>query len=280
MPIKVEPTGAALGARVTGIDLSRELTATEIAEIRAAWLDHLVLIFPDQVLSEADQVRFTQYFGEMPLRKRYEGRQNADAAYKSIMLVTNVRENDKPIGSLPDGEMMFHSDGAYDPDPYMYTLLYAVELPSWGGDTLFANMYRAYEMIPGALKARLRGSCGVQGYYSGAVTTADRDGNYSGEVQHPLFIRHAETGRTALYASRLMTVGIAGIAESEAVEILGTLFDLTEQADNIYAHKWSIGDFVMWDNRCVTHARTDFPRNERRMLRRSTVQGVRPEMAI
>ena len=279
MSIRVKPTGTALGARVTGIDLSQELSEQQVGEIHEAWLDHLVLIFPGQDLSEEDQVRFTLRFGEMPKRKRYENRAEKSTSDKSIMLVSNIRENGKPIGSLPDGEMMFHSDGAYDQDPYKYTLLYAVELPSQGGDTLFANMYRAYESLPEALKQKLKGCHGVQGYYGGAVVKGINPGAYSGEVEHPLFIRHPDTGRTAIYASRLMTVRIAEFSESESNDLLDQLFDHIERPENIYAHKWELGDFVMWDNQCTVHARTDFPREERRLLRRTTVQGVRPVLA-
>lgn len=279
MALTIKPTGAALGASVTGVDLSCPLTPSLVEEIYQIWMDHQVLIFPDQNLTEEDQVRFTLNFGEMPKRKRYEARPNTTVADRSIMLVTNVRENGEPIGSLPDGEMMFHSDGAYDPDPYKFTLLYAVELPSWGGDTLFADMYSAYDGLPDTLKARLAQFHGIHGYYSGAVLKSDTGGNWSGEVQHPLFIRHDDTGRTALYVSRLMTVGIAEIPGKEGQAILEELFARIERPENIYIHRWKIGDFVMWDNRCTAHARSDFPREERRMLRRTTVQGIRPRMA-
>lgn len=279
MALKIKPTGEALGASVTGVDLSRPLSQLLVAEIYQIWMDYQVLIFPDQTLTEEDQVRFTLNFGEMPRRKRHDTRPNTDALDRSIMLVTNVRENGKPIGSLPDGEMMFHSDGAYDLDPYKFTLLYAVELPSWGGDTLFANMYAAYDGLPETLKVRLAQFHGIHGYYSGAVLKSDTGGSWSGEVQHPLFIRHDDTGRTALYVSRLMTVGIAEMPGDEGQAVLDELFAHIERPENIYVHNWTVGDFVMWDNRCTVHARRDFPSDERRMLRRTTVQGIRPQMA-
>ncbi len=279
MGIRIEPTGAAVGARIYGVDLSQDISEQDFKAIHQAWLDHLVIIFPGQTLTEEDQVRFTLRFGEMPKRKRYEGRPEANTTHQSIMLVSNIRENGRPIGSLPDGEMMFHSDGAYDVAPYRYTLLYAVELPSHGGDTLFANMYRAYETLPEDVKQKLAGCHGVQGYYSGSVIKGVNAGDYSGEVMHPLFVRHEETGRTALFASRLMTVRIAELSQQDSDELLAVLFDHIERADNVYAHRWTVGDFVAWDNRCTVHARTDFPENERRLLRRTTVQGTAPGMA-
>ena len=244
MAIVVEALSAPVGARITGVDLSAPLDEDAYRTIHQAWLDHQVLIFPDQKLSEDDQIRFTKLWGE-----------------------------------LPDGEMMFHSDGAYDRDPYRYTLLYAVELPSTGGNTLFADMYGAYDTLPGDLKRRLAGCTAEQGYYAGTVHKDQPAGPYSGDFVHPLFIRHEETGRTALYVSRLITRRIVEMDEAESAEVLETLFDHCEQSSLIYEHVWTRGDFVMWDNRCLNHARTDFPETERRLLRRTVVQGVRPEPA-
>ncbi len=280
MTIDVQPTGAAVGARITGIDLSRELDAAAFDTIHRAWLDHQVLVFPGQSLSEQDQIRFSRHWGELPVRDRYQTRHERDVKDRSIMLVSNIRENGQQIGSLPDGEMMFHTDGAYDRDPYRYTLLYAVELPSTGGNTLFADMYGAYETLPEDLKRRLAGCTAMQGYYAGTVQKDRPSGAYSGDYVHPVFIRHEETGRTALYVSRLLTLRIVEMEPAESDEILETLFDHCEQPSLIYEHVWTMGDFVMWDNRCLNHARTDFPETERRLLRRTVVQGVQPEPAL
>ena len=279
MTMKVEPTGAATGARITGVDISQELDGDIVAAIHAAWMDHQVLIFPDQDLTEDEQVRFARLWGEFPKRERYDYRAEKDTADKSIMLVSNIRENGKPIGSLPDGEMMFHTDGAYDEHPYNYSMLFAVELPSVGGNTMFANMYKAYETLPDDLKRKLASCTALQRYYSGTVQRGQHMGTYSGEFSHPVFIEHNETGRTALYVSRLLTMAINELPEAESDEILNFLFDHSEQPELYYEHVWSPGDFVMWDNRCLNHARTDFPDTERRLLRRNVIQGVRPERA-
>ena len=278
MAIKIEPLSAPLGARVTGIDLSEEPDAATWEAIHRAWLDYLVLVFPGQDLTEQEQIRFSRHWGEFPVRKRFEDR-DTKVSDKSIMLVSNIRENGKPIGSLPDGEMMFHTDGAYDEHPYRYTLLHAIELPSVGGNTLFANMYKAYETLADDLKRKLAGCHGVQGYYANTVNKNDPVAAYSGDFTHPLFIRHEETGRTSLYVSRLMTLRIPELPQEESDEILEFLFDHSEKRELIYEHVWTKGDFVMWDNRCTNHARTDFPETERRLLRRTVIQGVRPEPA-
>ena len=279
MTIRIEPVSEALGARVTGIDLRREPDPDSWAAIHRAWLQYQVLVFPGQALSEDEQIRFSKHWGEFPRRKRFEDRAEKDIADRSIMLVSNIRENGQPIGSLPDGEMMFHTDGAYDEHPYRYTLLHAIELPSVGGNTLFANMYKAYDTLPGDFKRTLGGCHAVQGYYAGTVQKGAPAGAYSGDFTHPVFIAHEETGRTALYVSRLLTLRIVELPEDESAAVLDRLFDHCERRELIYEHVWTKGDFVMWDNRCVNHARTDFPRTERRLLRRTVIQGVRPEPA-
>ena len=286
MPIEVAPLDAALGARITGIDLSRPLSDTEFASVHAAWLDHQVLIFPDQNMDDEDQVRFSQLFGDLPDKAVHsKGTKSGQQRHKSVMLVTNIREDGEVIGSLPDGEMHFHTDGAYERDPYRYTMLYAIEVPREGGDTMFANMYRAYETLPEELKERLDGVEAEQGFYTGVdvsdeMKQALRIDGYDGKAVHPVFIRHEETGRTAIYVNRLLTRRIIGCSDDESRELLSRLFDHSEQSDMVYQHKWRPGDFVAWDNRCTNHARTDFSGGQRRLLRRTTVQGVKPEPAL
>jgi taurine dioxygenase len=278
--VTVTPLDAPLGARITEIDLGQPLTKDDYAVIHRAWLDHQMLVFPGQKLSEEDQIRFTTHWGEMPVRNRYAGRREADRrSHESIMLVSNIRENGEPIGSLPDGEMMFHTDGSYDEHPYRYTMLYAVEVPSVGGDTLFANMYKAYETLPETLKRRLAEVNARHGYYAGRHVTPEIKailgvGDVPDAFTHPLFTVHEETGRPVLYLSRLLTHSLVDVPDGDA--LLDELLDHAERTDLIYAHRWIPGDFVIWDNRCLNHARTDFPSGERRLLRRTTVQGVRP----
>jgi len=285
MTIKVEPLDAPLGARVTGIDLANEPDAAGWAAIHRAWLEYQVLVFPGQHLSEADQIRFTLHWGEMPVRGRYAGRrEERRRAHQSVMLVSNIREDGEPIGSLPDGEMMFHSDGSYDEHPYRYTTLYALEVPSRGGNTMFADMYGAYTTLPEDLKRRLAGAKARHGYYAGRGVTPEIKATLaitesSDSWVHPLFTVHEETGRPVLFASRLLTESIVGLSEAESDALLERLFAHMERRELIYEHVWRPGDYVIWDNRCVNHARTDFPAGERRLLRRTTVQGRRPEAA-
>ena len=273
----IEKLTDVVGARVTGLNLAEKLDDETHSKLHKAWLDHQVLVIPAQDFTEDEQIRFARRWGNFPKRERYEDRAEKNIADKSIMLVSNIRENGKPIGSLPDGEMMFHTDGAYDEHPYNYTMLFAIELPSSGGNTLFANMYAAFDALPGDIKQKLADCTAHHGYYSGTVQRDQPIGNFNGEFSHPVFIEHNETGRTALFVSRLLTLRINELPEAESDEILEFLFDHSEKREFIYQHEWQLGDLVMWDNRCLNHARTDFPREERRLLRRNVIQGIRPE---
>ncbi len=285
MTITVEPLNAPVGAIVTGVDLGGELDEAGWAAIHQAWLKHQVLVFPRQRMDEDDQIRFTLHWGDMPVRTRYAGRREENRrAHQSVMLISNIREDGKPIGSLPDGEMMFHSDGQYDEHPYRYTTLYALEVPSSGGNTLFADMYGAYETLPEDLRRRLADARARHGYYAGRGVTPEIKATLAVGAstdcwEHPLFTAHEETGRAVLFASRLLTESIVGLPAAESDELLGFLFDHAERSALIYEHVWRPGDYVVWDNRCINHARTDFSPDERRLLRRTTVQGVRPEAA-
>ena len=165
--LAVKPLSPALGAEIVGLDLRQELGAGTVADILDTWHQHLVLVFRDQQLSEDEQIRFARHFGVLEKRRRPSEARNEAAMIKYpelTMLVSNIRENGKLIGSLPDGEMHFHSDFCYLEKPAKGTFLYAIEVPSRGGDTLFLNMYKAYETLPPALKAHVEGRKAVNAY--------------------------------------------------------------------------------------------------------------------
>ena len=280
MSITVEPVSDAVGARITNIDLREDMSPEIFKSVHQAMMDYQVLVFPGQEFNEEEQVRFTAHFGELGGRNRKVPTAEGDrVAHPGIMLISNIRKDGKPIGSLPDGEMMFHSDGAYAKRPFRYTLLYAIEIPSVGGNTKFANMYKAYDALPEEMKTRLADARAEQVYYAGSVQKDKPSDSLTGQRLHPLFIAHEETGRTSLYASRLITTRIDGLPEAESDEILEQLCDIGERNEFVYEHVWTPGDFVMWDNRCTNHARTDFSQGERRLLRRTTVMGVDPVAA-
>lgn len=264
-----------LGAEVRGLDISRPLdTATRDALIEA-WLEHMVLKFPGQDLSPEAQRRFCETFGTLGGRSRKAGDRPEGAGEEHIMLVTNVRRNGVPIGSLPDGEMYFHHDKCYVPVPDWGTMLYAMEVTDTGGHTLFANMCEAWDTLPDDLRRAIDGRRVLHIYkYLPAERVDLRDGidGYD-HCWQPAVVTHPKSGRRALYVNELMTSLVDGCSETESRELLDALMDHVRSADVIYEHKWTKGDLVMWDNWCTMHARTDFPPDQTRMLRRYTIRG-------
>ena len=275
--LTVTPLSEALGAKVTGVDIGKPLTAQLVKEITQAWHDYIVLIFPEQELTQSQQLDFAKEFGDTGTRSRRPEQRPEGANYNdAIMLVTNVKdEKGRYVGSLPDGEMYFHHDMCYMPKPHKGTMLYAIDIPSTGGNTRFSNMYRAYDLIPDKLKKELKDRTALQVYDYHMTQTVDIDGDMTGihNRSQPIFVRHPETGRTALYVNRLMTARIDGIPRDESDAILEELYIISESASNFYEHTWTEGELAMWDNYCSCHARTDFPANERRLLRRCTLLG-------
>ncbi len=195
-----------------------------------------------------------------------------------IMLISNIRENGEPIGALPDGEMMFHHDMIHKEIPSKATLLYSVEIPSYGGNTLFASGYAAYETLDPAIRAPLEGKRALQHYNYGSTQRGDDRGVEAfNECIHPVFRTHEDTGRKAVYVNRLMTVKVEGMDSGQSTRLLNAVFDHAENPEFVYSHVWRTGDLILWDNRCSSHARTDFPSTERRLMLRTTVKGtVRP----
>ncbi|MDC0033109.1 TauD/TfdA family dioxygenase [Alphaproteobacteria bacterium] len=278
MPLTITPFAAPLGAEITGIDLRKPLDKGTVGRIYAAWLDHVVLVFRDQELSKDEQVTFANHFGTVGDRATPKDKQNEIShGYDGrIMLVTNLRDGEgNYIGSLQDGEMWFHHDQSYMLAPHKATLLHAIELPSVGGNTKFANMYKAYENVPDALKEKLRGRKVLQAYNRSTIDRVD-PAQCLDDIAHqwqPIFVRHPETGRIALYISHLISAQIDNLRRDESEAILDDLIAIAEDPGVVYEHVWRDGDLLMWDNRCSTHARTNFPPEETRLLRRCTLEG-------
>ena len=278
--IKVRLLSEACGAEISGVDLSKPLSEAEVAAIKDAWGKHLVLVFRGQKVSQEDQLRFAAYFGDLgsrkkapeALRSRAEGTQQDN---EKVLLVSNIKVDGKPIGAFGEGEFWFHIDSGYTAKPYKYTFLYALELPSRGGNTMFSNMYKAYDAVPAVLKDKLKGKKALHIHEYNRAKQASSSGDISGipHHYHPIFITHPDTGRKTLFVDRLMTTRIEGVSEAESDAILDQLYEIGERRDYIFEHVWQLGDFLMWDNRCTIHARTDFPKEERRLLRRCTVEG-------
>ena len=275
--MKVTPLSKALGAEITDLDLRKPLDAAAVKAIRDAFDQHIFVVFREQELSEDDQLRAAGYFGKVHIRRRPVTTRDPGGAFDTpFMLVTNIVENGKSIGVFGDGEMWFHHDTSYYPEPHRATLLYSMKLPSWGGNTCFSNMYKAYENIPQPLRDKLEGKKVLQVHDYKRRERLDIDKIDLNAVRHheqPIFITHPATGRKALYISRLMSARILGLARDESETVLEKLFDISEDPAIVYEHEWKLGDLVIWDNWCSIHARKDFPREEPRLMRRLTIEG-------
>jgi taurine dioxygenase len=278
MAIGVERLSDAIGARITGVDLRGGLDDATMQEIRQAWLEHFVIVIPGQDLSGDDQIAFTEWFGP---RQEVRTVKVVDKGPQNFMYVANKSVDGMP-GVLPDGEMMFHTDQCYYETPSRATILFALEVPSKGGNTQFANAYRAYDSLSDEMKQRLRGlkAHNVYDYDANATIKAKESAPDAPRWEHPVVIRHPETGREVLYVNRLMTDHIVGMDRAESDALLEELFAVLEDPAYQYEHVWTAGDLVMWDNLCTLHARTWFDPSETRVLRRTTVSGKPPVAAF
>ena len=273
--MEVVALSSALGAEIRGVDASRPLDDATFARILDAWHRHLVILLRGQTLDEEQQVRFAERFGELsPIHTSHHSATN-----KAVMYIGNRKKDGKIVGALPLGEMQFHSDQCYRERPAMGTMLYSIEIPAEGGNTLFANAYRAWEVLPAEVRQRVDGRKAVQVYdYDGGVLdrkhmVAPKDGM---SFAHPVARTHPATERKALYVNRLMTHHIEGLPHEESERLLGLMFETIERPEFIYEHRWRIGDLLLWDNRCTLHARRDFNPGENRWMRRVTIMGDRP----
>lgn len=277
MSIIVTPTGAALGARVTGVDLSQELVPETVDKIRAIIHEHLVVIFPAQEFSARDQLRFAEYLGPVARRKMPEDYEIPLSSREEpgIVYVSNMRDaSGKPDGVIPDGEMWFHHDTCYKPEPDRFTMLYSIKVPRKGGNTMWANMIDAWSTLPSDLREALSGRRVLNVYDYATIDRPDLDDLDS--VEHawqPAVVTHPVTGGEALFVNRLMSCRIEGFDDTESSDILTATFDHAEQRAFIYEHHWAVGDFVIWDNLACTHARTHFDIGDDRRLRRCKVNG-------
>jgi taurine dioxygenase len=273
--LETRPLSPSVGAEIIGVDVSRPLDAATAQAVRDIWYRSQVILLRGQTLDEDQQVAFAECFG--PLNRSHTQKPHHSKKNNAVMYVSNVRENGELIGAHPDGEMQFHTDQAHQEKPSSATMLYAMEIPREGGNTLFANVYAAYDELPPALKQKIEGKRAINGYdYAHGETrgTVLREGIPF--ASHPIVRTHPATGRKALYVNRLMTLFIEGMLADESEELLMQLFAHQEQTKFVYEHVWRPGDVVVWDNRCTLHARTDFSAAERRMLRRVTMMGEKP----
>ncbi|MBB6124218.1 TauD/TfdA dioxygenase family protein [Sphingobium subterraneum] len=274
----------AIGAEVLGLDLSVPLAPEVVADLIALWEDRSVLVFRDQKLSPQDQLRVTDYFGppSQNEHKKDIGVDLPEQETPGIVLISNVQVDGKPIGSIGDGELWFHSDNCYLPKSAKASLLYAVEIPRAGGETRYASGYAAYQALSPETKAKLNGVMAdyVFDYKINTQTRRFKPGPDAFHAVHPAVVLHPGTGRPALFVNRQTTERLIGMDPEESEALLQELFDFQERPEFVYDHQWRPGDLAIWDNRSCLHARKDFDPGERRTMRRTTAGEQKLEPAL
>ncbi len=255
--MKVRRLGPQIGAEIEGVDI-KKLDDAEFAGIYRAWLDHNVVVVPGQQLEIDDFLRYSRRFGVVHPHPS-----------------KSTRHPDHHMAIYRRGAEGWHTDGAYDEEPFKATQLYALAVPSTGGDTFFASMYAAYEALPQRLKQLLDGRKGAFTYGGRRKATAllneeDRDWT---PVFHPIVRTHPETGRKGLYFDPGKILRIDGLTESESDAVIDELTSRMIQPDAEYRHKWRKGDVVIWDNRCSYHkAAGDYPPEQDRIHWRVSIK--------
>ena len=249
------------------------------AEVYRAWLEHSVLLFRDQQLSDADLIGFSRRFGSLDQAPIQENGRRFVDGHPEIYVVSNVVEKGVAIGSLGAGEAVWHTDMSYLPDPPKASALYALEVPPAGGDTSFCTMYGAWDALPQDLRAtalglRVKhdGTYNSGGYVRAGVTPTDDPRTAPGTF-HPLVCAHPETGRRHLYLGRRRNAWLEGLPLDESNAMLDRIWE-TATADALtWRHQWRAGDLVLWDNRCVMHRRDAFDPGSRRIMHRTQIKG-------
>jgi taurine dioxygenase len=273
--LDIRPIAGAIGAEIHNVDL-REPDEATVAAIRRAWLRHLVVFFRDQHLMPAQLVAFARRIGEpieYPFLKGLDG-------FTEITPVVKLEHEKINFGGI------WHSDTAYLERPPMASMLLAREVPPHGGDTLFANMYLAYEMLSPGMRRLLDSLVGVNSSARADVskTREDRlkdaardDAAREYVAEHPVVRTHPETGRKALYVNRGHTARFAGMTEAESAPLLDFLFAHQTRAEFTCRFRWEIGSLALWDNRCAQHYPLNDYHGHRRVMHRVTLAGDRPE---
>ena len=285
MSIEVVPSGQACGAAVRGVDLTRPLDPPTVAAIRAAWLEHHVLSFPEQPVSDDDLERFARYFGPYgvdPFFEAIDGREHIAAIHR------------RPDEQAPLFAESWHADWTFQEFPPDGTCLASRIIPPVGGDTLYADQVAALAALPVGIRRRIEGAVAIHsartayapdGMYGEKAEERDRsmrivvsDEAYRTQT-HPLIRTHPESGRPAIYSTFGYIVGIEGMPDDEAVELLVELYKHQTRDEFVYRHEWEPDMLVMWDNRSVLHRATGGFEGYERLLHRTTI-GYNPDVGV
>ena len=273
--IEVKPVAGALGAEIAGVDMARDLDEEVVAEVRHALLEHLVIFLRDQKATPQQQVAFAKRFGQPIEYPQLKGLPEAPM----ITPVVKLEHERHNFGGI------WHSDTTYLAEPPMGSMLLAREVPPYGGDTMFANQYLAYEALSDGLKKTLDGLVGVSSSAKADVSRTREDAlRQAGasatpkmlQAEHPIVRTHPETGRKALYTSDAHTACIRGWTEAESLPLLRFLWQHQVKAEFTCRFRWEVGSLAFWDNRCAMHNPINDYHGFRRVMHRITLAGDRP----
>jgi taurine dioxygenase len=277
--IDIVPAGKALGAEAKNVDLKRLDDATFAALLRA-FHDHSVLLVQGQTLSDQDLIAFSRRFGELDWAPVQENGRRFVEGLPEIYIVSNVKQNGEPIGSLGAGEAVWHTDMSYLEAPPIASALYALEIPPVGGNTSFCSMYAIHDALAPELKHRIAGlkikhdgTYNSGGFLRQGVTPTDDPRTSPGAI-HPLVCKHPDTGREMLYLGRRRNAYLVGLELAESEALLNELWAYVERPEFAWEHVWQVGDLVIWDNRCTMHRRDPFDDSSRRIMHRTQIKGV------
>ena len=264
--MQVSPLAEGFAARITGVDLSKPLDDDLFAEIRSLWMEHRIVVFPDQTLDDDTLVAFAERFGRL-------------FVHAQTSLLSKKRKEVMELSNLPEAErktthdLDWHTDQTYTPQPVFGTMLYGLVAPIEGGETLIADLAGAYASLPETLGDRVEG---VSAVYSAEPRPMVRETPLNEDEKqripdctHPLVRTHPYLGRKALYLSPLHMKTIGDLSEDDSLDLIRELAAHATQPAHVYRHRWTVGDLIMWDNTSVMHRRTPFPPDVPRHLKRA-----------
>jgi alpha-ketoglutarate-dependent taurine dioxygenase len=285
--LTVRKLAPALGAEVRGIDMRQPLDPKTFHELHDIWMEHLVLVFPEQHITDAEHVSFTRNFGEPEI---FHQKIIRSERVKEIFRVSNVDENgvlmppDHPVAQQVALAQSWHTDSSYRTIPCTGALLHGVEVSRTGGETQFTNMYLAYEALPDSLKRQIEGRKARHNFaylhtQANLKPLTEEERAAMPAIWQPMVRKHPVSGRKSLYISPIYNDAVEGLSSEEAFQLIAELTRIAEDPGFVYTHRWEPDDVLMWDNRCTMHQVTPFDPRERRVMHRTTIVGTEPVLA-
>ena len=285
--LSVRKLHPALGAEVRGIDMRRPMSPKQFHELHDIWMEHLVLVFPEQHISDEEHVLFTRYFGEPEI---FHQKIIKSQRVPEIFRVSNVDDDDNlmptehPTAQQLSLAQHWHTDSSYRAIPCTGALLHGVEVSRTGGETQFTNLYKVYDALPVALKQRIEGRKARHNFGNlhnlrDLKPLTEEEKAAMPAVWQPMVRTHPVTGRKSLYISPIYHDQVEGLTVAEGKQLIEELTAFAEQPQFVYRHHWETDDVLMWDNRCTMHQVTPFDPRERRVMHRTTIVGTEPVLA-